>query len=156
MLLGMPVKPLVILMAEDSEHDIRAVRRVWEKHGIHNPLMIVTDGAECMEYLMGQGRYADRRTYPQAGVLLLDINLPKLDGFEILRRVKETPILKRMPVIMLTTSTREEDKVHSYDLGANAYLTKPVGMENLAKALTAFNVFWELVELPEAPGDGKH
>ena len=96
---------LVVLMAEDSEHDIRAVQRVWKKNGIRNPLRIVKDGAECMEYLLRKGRYADPESSPRPGVLLLDINLPKMDGFEVLRHIKETPILKRLPVVILTTSS---------------------------------------------------
>lgn len=139
-------------MAEDSEHDVRAVQRVWNKSGIRNPLVIVKDGEACMDYLLRRGAYADPQESPRPGVLLLDINLPKVDGFEVLHWIKETPGLKRMPVVMLTTSSRDEDRLRSYDLGANAYMTKPVGMEKLTQALLAFNVFWQLVALPE-PAD---
>lgn len=144
--------PFIVLMAEDSEHDIRAVRRVWNRSGIRNELRIVKDGEECLNYLLRQGEYEDPASSPRPGVLLLDINLPKVDGFEVLHRIKDTPGLKRMPVVMLTTSSRDEDRLRSYDLGANAYMTKPVGMERLTQTLLAFNVFWELVALPE-PAD---
>lgn len=137
-------------MAEDSEHDVRAVQRVWSKSGIRNPLAIVRDGEECLQYLLHQGPYADASKSPRPGVVLLDINLPKMDGLEVLNRIKQTPGLKRLPVVMLTTSSRDEDRHRSYDLGANAYLTKPVGMEKLTQALLAFNVFWELVSLPDS------
>ncbi len=136
-------------MAEDSEHDIRAVQRVWSKSGIRNGLVVVRDGAQCLDYLFRNGDYKDPGKSPRPGALLLDINLPKVDGFEVLKRIKETPGLKRMPVVMLTTSSREEDRIRSYDLGANAYMTKPVGIEKLTQTLVAFNVFWELVSQPE-------
>ncbi len=141
--------PFVVLMAEDSEHDIRAVQRVWSKSGIRNELVIVKDGEQCLDYLFRKGEYRDPEKSPRPGAILLDLNLPKMDGFEVLRRIKETPGLKRMPVVMLTTSSREEDRIRSYDLGANAYMTKPVGIEKLTQTLVAFNVFWELVSQPE-------
>ncbi|MBI1785066.1 response regulator [Candidatus Sumerlaeota bacterium] len=149
----MPDKPFVVLMVEDSEHDIRATRRVWDKNAIRNPLKIVTDGAECMDYLLRRGQYADAKSSPRPGVLLLDLNLPKLDGFDILKQIRGNPQLKRLPVIVLTTSNREEDLTKCYDLGANAYLTKPVGLEKLSDCLLKFNLFWELVGLPD---DGDH
>lgn len=153
-MIKMNEKLFVILMAEDSEHDIRAIKRIWEKNAIENPLKIVKDGAECLDYLLRQGEYADPATSPPAGVLILDLNLPKMDGFEVLRRIKETPVLKRLPVIVLTTSSRQEDLLRSYDLGANAFIMKPMGMEKLNKALVALNLFWEIAELPHATIDG--
>jgi len=149
----MSEKLFVILMAEDSEHDIRAIKRIWDKNSISNPLKIVKDGAECIDYLLRQGQYSDPTTSPPAGVLILDLNLPKMDGFEVLRRIKETPVLKRLPVIVLTTSSRQEDLMRSYDLGANAFIMKPMGMEKLNKALVALNLFWEIAELPHATVD---
>ena len=150
----MRTESLVVLMAEDSEHDIRAVQRIWKKKGIRNPLRIVKDGEECMEYLLREGRYSDPESSPRPGVLLLDINLPRMNGFEVLRQIKQTPILKRLPVVILTTSSEQEDMALSYDLGANAFLTKPLGMDNLSSALMAFNLFWELVQLPESQDNG--
>lgn len=147
--------PIVVLMAEDSEHDIRATKRVWEKQKLRNPLVIVRDGQECMDYLLRQGAYADDgEKHPFPGILLLDLNLPKIDGFEILKRIKETPVLRRLPVVVMTTSTRDEDKVRAYDLGVNAFMSKPVGLDKLSQALLAFNVFWEIVGLPVDVGDG--
>ena len=150
----MRTESLVVLMAEDSEHDIRAVQRIWKKKGIRNPLRIVKDGEECMEYLLREGRYSDPESSPRPGVLLLDINLPRMNGFEVLRQIKQTPILKRLPVVILTTSSEQEDMALSYDLGANAFLTKPLGMDNLGSILVAFNLFWELVRLPESQDNG--
>jgi CheY-like chemotaxis protein len=143
--------PMTVLMAEDSEHDVRAVQRIWAKSGIRNNLMVVRNGEECLDYLLRRGAYVEPSSSPRPGVLLLDINMPKVDGFEVLNRIRESPELRRLPVVMLTTSSREEDRVRSYDLGANAYMTKPVGMEKLTQSLIAFNVFWELVALPESP-----
>lgn len=140
--------PFVILMAEDSEHDVRAVERIWAKAAIRNPLFIVRDGAECLAYLLRQPPFQDPLKHPDPGVLLLDLNMPKVDGFEVLRKVKATPGLRRLPVVVLTTSGRDEDIRTAYDLGANAYITKPVGSEKLSKTMVALNLFWEMAELP--------
>ena len=151
------VKTFSVLLAEDSEHDIRAVERVWVRKAIRNPLCVVRDGAECLDYLLRRGLYGDVQRHPRPGVVLLDINLPKWDGFEVLRQIKETPGLRRLPVIMLTTSSRIEDVHRSYDLGANAYITKPAGIENLSKVLLTINTFWELAGLPDHhDNDGRH
>lgn len=145
----MPDRPFVVLMAEDSEHDVRAAQRVWSKNNISNPLRVVSDGQECLDYLFRSGKYTDPDSSPRPGILLLDINMPRVDGFEVLRRVKESPALKRLPVIVMTTSSRDEDMVKSYDLGASAFMTKPVGLDKLSELLIKFNLFWQLVGLPE-------
>jgi CheY-like chemotaxis protein len=139
----------VVLMAEDSEHDIIATRRAWKKYSIANPLHIVRDGEECLDYLFQRGKYAELGSAPRPGILLLDINMPKKDGLTVLKMLRESQDLRRLPVIMLTTSKTEEDRVKSYDLGANAFITKPVGFQNFAEALRTIHLFWQLVELPE-------
>jgi len=149
----MVAKPFIILLAEDSEHDVRAVERVWQRNNINNPLRIVRDGQECLDYLLRRNQYDDPDSCPRPGVLILDINLPKVDGFKILKEIKQTPGLKRMPVVVLTSSSREEDMAQCYDLGANAYITKPLGIEDLSKALMAFHVFWDMVGLPQDGAD---
>ena len=148
-------KPFVVLMAEDSEHDIRAVERVWKKHAIPHRLEVVHDGAECMDYLLRRGNFSDGASLPRPGVLLLDINMPRMDGLEVLRQIRASPELRRLPVVILTTSRRKEDIEAGYDLGANAYIQKPVGMENLSRTLQAINVFWESAELPDHDADGR-
>lgn len=141
-------EPFVVLMAEDDEHDILATERAWEKHHVANPLRIVKDGESCLDYLYQRGRYSEAGSAPRPGILLLDIKMPRLDGFGVLRRIKEDQSLRRLPVVVLTTSKAEEDRLRSYDLGANAFIVKPVGFENFSAAMRMINLFWQLVELP--------
>ncbi len=140
----------VVLMAEDDEHDIIATKRAWKKHQIPNPLYIVNDGEECLDFLHQRGKYSDPSSAPRPGILLLDIKMPKMDGLTVLKHIREDEGLRRLPVIILTTSEAEEDKLNSYDLGANAYIVKPVGFENFSEAVETINLFWQLVELPRS------
>jgi CheY-like chemotaxis protein len=135
-------KPFVILMAEDNEHDILATQRAWKKGNIVNPLHIVRDGEECLDYLHRRGKYSEPDAAPPPGILLLDIKMPRLDGLGVLKHIRETEQLRRLPVIILTTSHEEEDRLKSYDLGVNAYITKPIGFHNLAEAVRTINLFW--------------
>jgi len=145
----MSKKTFVVLMAEDSEHDIVATERAWKENNIANPLYIVRDGEECLDYLHQRGKYSEPGSAPRPGILLLDIKMPKMDGLAVLKQIREDQKLHRLPVVILTTSKAEEDRLKSYDLGANAYIVKPVGFQNLAGAVRTINLFWELVELPE-------
>jgi CheY-like chemotaxis protein len=141
-------EPFVVLMAEDNEHDIVATKRAWKKHNIANPLFIVNDGEECLDYLYQRGDYAEPGSAPHPGILLLDINMPKMDGLDVLKNIRADEKLYRLPVVILTTSKAEEDRIRSYDLGANAYIVKPVGFENFSFAVKTISLFWQLVELP--------
>ena len=141
--------PFVVLMAEDNEHDIVATRRAWKQNNIANPLHIVRDGEECLDYLHQRGKYSEPGSAPRPGILLLDLKMPKMDGLTVLKHIRGEKNLRRLPVIILTTSKDEEDRLRSYDLGVNAYIVKPVGFQNLAEAVRTINLFWELVELPE-------
>ncbi len=142
-------KPFVVLMAEDNEHDIVATRRAWKKYNIANPLHIVRDGEECLDYLHQRGKHSEPGSAPRPGILLLDIKMPKMDGLAVLEHIREDAGFHRLPVVILTTSKAEEDRIKSYDLGANAYITKPIGFQNFAEAVRTINLFWALVELPE-------
>lgn len=144
----MSKEQFVILMAEDDEHDIVATRRAWKSNNMSNPLYIVNDGEECLDYLFRRGKYAAPGLAQRPGILLLDINMPRMDGLTTLRHIRESAEFRNLPVIMLTTSKAEEDRIKSYDLGANAYIVKPVGFENFAAALRAIQHFWQLTELP--------
>lgn len=137
----------VVLLAEDSEHDIIATQRAWKKHSIVNPLVVVRDGEECLDYLYRRGRYADPETTLRPKVLLLDLNMPKMDGFAVLKNIRNDGDLRHLPVVVLTTSKAEQDRMESYELGVNAYIVKPVGFENFAEAIRSINLFWELVEV---------
>jgi len=142
-------EPFVVLMAEDDEHDIVATKRAWKKHHVANPLYVVRDGEECLDYLYRRGKYTDPSSAPRPGILLLDIKMPRRDGLSVLEEVRADESLRRLPVIILTTSKAEEDRYRSYDLGANAYIVKPVGFDNFSLAVRTINLFWQLVELPE-------
>jgi two-component system response regulator len=138
-----------ILMAEDNEHDIIAARRAWKKNKIANPLYIVNDGEACLDYLHQHGAFSEPGSAPPPGILLLDLNMPKMDGLTVLQRIRADKMLRRLPIIVLTTSQLEEDRAKSYELGANAYIKKPIGFESFSDAVKIINHFWELAELPE-------
>ena len=143
-------KPFPVLMAEDDENDIIATRRAWKKNNISNPLYVVNDGEECLDFLYNRGKYKESVKAPWPGVLLLDINMPKLDGLSLLKQIREgEERFHRLPVVVLTTSKSDEDRLRGYDLGVNAYIVKPIGFKNFSTAVRTINFFWELVELPE-------
>jgi two-component system, response regulator len=141
--------PFPVLLAEDNHDDIVAIRRAWKQAKIANPLFVVRNGEECLDFLYQRGASSEPDTAPWPGLLLLDIRMPRLDGLQVLKRIRAEKGLRRLPVVILTTSKDEEDRLTSYDLGVNAYITKPVGFDNLTKAIEAINVFWQLVELPD-------
>ncbi len=133
----------VVLVAEDDEHDIVAIRRAWRTLGIANPLVIVNDGEACLAYLRDCGAGT-----ALPGLLLLDLHMPRLDGLGVLRAIRATAATAYLPVVILTTSQAEEDRVRSYALGANAYMVKPVGFDHFMAALRTIHEFWRLVERP--------
>jgi len=137
-----------VLLAEDNEHDIIATKRAWKRHHIANPLYIVKDGEECLDFLHQRGKYSEPETTPRPGILLLDINMPKMDGLAVLKHIREDRELRHLPVVILTSSKDEEDRLKSYNLGVNAYIVKPVGFDNFSEAVRTINLFWELVDLP--------
>ncbi len=145
----METKQFVVLMAEDNKHDIVASKRAWKENNISNPLYFVNNGEECLDYLYQRGKYSRPGSAPRPGILLLDIKMPKMDGLEVLKLLKESDEFRTLPVIILTTSKSEEDRVRGYDLGANAYVQKPVGFEGLKNALKIINLFWEIVDFPK-------
>ncbi len=147
--MGDDKRKLVILMAEDNKHDIVATRRAWKTHNITNPLHVVRDGEECLDYLYRRGVYSDPASAPTPHLLLLDIKMPKLDGFGVLEVIREDQRLCHMPVVILTTSDDDEDRLKSHHLRVNAYIRKPVGFDNFASAIKTINLFWELVDVPE-------
>jgi CheY-like chemotaxis protein len=116
---------LHILLVEDDPGDVLMTQEAFEHHKITNPLHIVTDGVAAMEFLRGRGKYADA---PRPGLILLDLNLPKMDGREVLAEIKSDENLRSIPVVVLTTSSAEEDILRSYNTYANAYVTKPVDL----------------------------
>ncbi len=141
-----------ILMADDDPDDRMLAAQALRQYRLKNGLLFVEDGEELLDYLRCRGKYADAGRFPRPDLVLLDLNMPRKDGREALSEIKSDPQLRRIPVIVLTTSRAEEDVLRSYDLGANAYITKPVTFQGLAEAMRALSIFWfELVKLPSEP-----
>lgn len=144
-----PRKPFTILMADDDADDRDFTRSAMQESRLSNDLRCVEDGEELLDYLYRRGRYADPRDSPRPGLILLDLNMPRLDGREALREIKADPALRNIPVVVLTTSKTEEDILRSYNLGANCFITKPVTFEGLVEVVKVLDKHWfQLVELP--------
>jgi CheY-like chemotaxis protein len=133
----------LVLMVEDDEHDVVATRRAWRRERIPNPLHIVADGETCLDYLYQRPPF-DAASAPRPGIVLLDLNLPRMNGLEVLRTLRADPAFQFLPVVMLTSSRAEQDRVQSYASGASAFITKPVGFDNFAAAVRAISEFWNL------------
>ncbi len=142
-------RPITILMADDDEEDRMMTKKAWENSRLANDLHFVEDGEELMEYLRRSGDYTDPEDSPRPGLILLDLNMPKMDGREALKEIKSTQELRRIPVVVMTTSKAEEDICRSYDLGANSHITKPVTFDGLVNIIQQIGTYWfELVETP--------
>jgi two-component system response regulator len=142
-------KPLIILMADDDADDRLLTEEALVESRVLNELHFAEDGVELLEYLKGENVYADRSQYPLPGLILLDLNMPKKDGREALAEIKDDPVLRRIPVVILTTSKAEEDMIKGYDLGAASYISKPVTFEALVELMRTLGKYWvEFVELP--------
>jgi len=139
-------KVIDVLMVEDDDGDILMTKEAFEYYKVQNRLHVVTDGEQALQFLRRQGPYADA---PRPGLILLDVNLPRVSGLEVLAELKSDPELLVIPVIMLTTSRAEEDIIRSYSLHANAFVTKPVDFEHFMEAIRQIdNFFLTLVCLP--------
>lgn len=124
-------------------------RHAFDEHRLANDLRIVEDGEELMDYLHQRGRFSDPETAPHPGLILLDLNMPRKDGREALQEIKADQRLRRIPVVVLTSSKAEEDVLRSYDLGANSFITKPVTFEGLVEVVKTLSQYWfEVVQLP--------
>ena len=142
-------KPFTILMADDDEDDRLLTQDALLESRVRNNLYCVEDGVELLEYLRREGKYADPEKSPRPGLILLDLNMPRKDGREALKEIKADAELQNIPVVILTTSGQEEDKVKGYNLGAASYITKPVNFEGLVELMKALGKYWiEFVELP--------
>ena len=141
---------IVILMADDDEDDQLMARDAFETNRLHNVLYFVKDGIELMDYLRRQGNFSDPSTSPRPGLILLDLNMPLMDGREALKEIKSDPELRSIPVIVLTTSKADEDIIKSYDLGVNSFIIKPVTFHGLAEVIKQTAIYWfEIVQLPD-------
>jgi two-component system, response regulator len=132
----------VILLVEDNPDDEALTLRALQKNNIKNEVVVARDGAEALDYLFGEGAYAGRdvRVVPQ--VILLDLKLPKVDGFEVLRKLRADERTKRLPVVILTSSNEQQDRISGYDLGANSYVRKPVEFSSFIEAVRQLGLYW--------------
>lgn len=142
------MKPNTILLVDDSPRDIELALDALQQYRVANDVTTLRDGAEALDYLYRRGPFADR-TDPNPAVILLDLKMPRVDGLEVLRQVKGDPALKTIPIVMMTSSREERDLVSSYELGANAYVVKPVTFHEFVEAIKVLGAFW--VVLNEAP-----
>ena len=136
-----------ILLVEDDPNDVELTLTALTENHLTNEIVVVRDGAEALDYLYQRGAYASREAGNPA-VILLDLKLPKLDGLEVLKRVKSDPDLKTTPVVMLTSSREEQHLVQSYNSGSNAYVVKPLGFGDFVKAVGELGLFWAVVNQP--------
>ncbi|MDH7485258.1 MAG: response regulator [Anaerolineae bacterium] len=140
-------RPVEILLVENNPGDVRLMTEIFRESNMHNTLHTVRDGVEALAFLRREGDYAHA---PRPGLILLDLNLPRKDGREVLAEIKEGPGLRRIPVIILTTSAAEQDIVGAYDLRANCYITKPMGLEPFMAVMRSIGDFWlTTVRLPD-------
>lgn len=143
------LKPIVILMADDDEDDRMMTEKAMKKNRLANEIKFTVDGEDLMDYLYCRKSYT-HETAPAPDLILLDLNMPKKDGIEALKEIKSNKDFKSIPVIVLTTSSAEEDIIKSYELGVNSFITKPVTFEGLVKVIKEIDNYWfELVKLPE-------
>lgn len=147
--MSVPKKTLIILMADDDADDRLLAQDAMYESRVLNELHFVEDGVQLLSYLRGDDVFSDRSLYPMPGLILLDLNMPKMDGREALAEIKADPRLRRIPVVILTTSKAEADMVKGYDLGAASYITKPVTFDALVELMRTLGKYWvEFVELP--------
>ena len=135
----------IILLVEDNPDDVELTLRVLNTHHIANEVKVARDGVEALDFLFGTPGTPPGK---QPSLALLDLNLPKLDGLEVLRRIRADPTTTRLPVVIMTTSREERDIVASYELGANSYVQKPVGFEAFAEAVRLLGLYWLLLNVP--------
>lgn len=149
-----PGQPLTILLADDDEEDCLLARDALSESQVATTLRMVHDGEALLDYLYQRGAYAAPGAAPRPGVILLDLNMPRMDGREALAQIKADPELRRIPIVVLTTSQAEEDIYRSYDLGANSFISKPVTFDGLVEAMRNLSTYWfEIVRLPPEHGD---
>jgi CheY-like chemotaxis protein len=145
------VKPKTILLVEDNLSDIGLTRRALEKSHIANELVIAEDGLEALEYLFGVDPLTDSNIKELPALVLLDLKLPKVDGLQVLRQIRANKLTSRLPVVILTTSSEEDDVAQSYDLGANSYIRKPVDFKQFVESVAHLGLYWLVINEPAPP-----
>ena len=148
----MPIKgkSITILVAEDDEDDRLLMQEALEENRLANDLHFVVDGEELMDYLLHRGHYSDPKSAPRPSLILLDLNMPRKDGREALKEIKADPNLRKIPIVVLTTSKAEEDILRTYDLGVSSFIAKPVVFDSMVQIMKMLGTYWfEIVELPD-------
>lgn len=136
-----------ILLAEDNDHDIELTLAALEEYNLANEVVIARDGAEALDYLYGRGKFAGHANGLPV-VIMLDLKMPKVDGLEVLRQLRNDPALKSIPVVMITSSREEQDLLRSYELGVNAYVVKPVDFQKFVESIKQIGFFWAIINEP--------
>jgi CheY-like chemotaxis protein len=131
-----------ILLAEDEQNDVFLIKRAFQKAQLLNPVRVVSDGQEAISYLRGDGQYADREHFPLPTLVLLDLKMPRMGGFDVISWVRQQPGLKRLPLVVLTSSKDGPDINRAYELGANTYLVKPVEFDGLVEMMKNLSLYW--------------
>jgi CheY-like chemotaxis protein len=144
-----------LLLVEDNRMDIELTLDAFREARFPNPIQVATGGQMALDYLFGHGVYADRQRYPLPGLILLDLKMPVVDGYEVLRQLKGTPILKRIPIVIMTSSSLEGDRILSYDIGANSYLVKPLTFEGFMDVVKTIGGYWLNLNL-NAPDESEN
>jgi two-component system response regulator len=132
----------ILLLVEDNPDDEALTLRALQKHNLANKIVVTRDGQEALDYMFGEGEYAGRDTSQLPQVILLDLKLPKVDGLQVLERLRADTLTRRVPVVVLTSSNEESDILRSYDLGANSYVRKPVDFEQFIEAARQLGLYW--------------
>ena len=146
----MPEPPIEVLLIEDNPNDVEMTLYAFEQHRLSNRIHVVRDGAEALDFIFGAGRYAGRNVEDVPRVILLDLKLPKVDGIEVLRRLKADPRTWAIPVVVMTSSREERDVVETYKLGANSYIVKPLDFVKFTEAVRQVGLYWLLLNQPGA------
>jgi CheY-like chemotaxis protein len=139
---GMMQKSALILLVDDSNLDVELTLDAFREANLSNKIEVANDGQQAIDYLLGNNKYSDRESYPLPDLILLDLKMPGIDGFDVLERVKTTPMVKRIPVIILTSSKEQGDRALSYDIGANSYLVKPVSFNGFIDVVRQIENYW--------------
>ncbi len=142
------LKPIELLLVEDNPQDLELALRALKKANLANQIQVARDGAEALDFIFCEGAHAGRTFADVPKVILLDLKLPKIDGLEVLRRLKGDPRTRAIPVVVLTSSKEQSDVVESYQLGVNSYIVKPVNFEGFAAAVRSLGLYWLLLNQP--------
>lgn len=136
-----------ILLAEDNDHDVELTLAALDEYNLANEVVLARDGVEALDYLYGRGKFAGHANGLPV-VVMLDLKMPKMDGLEVLRQMRNDPVLKAVPVVMITSSREEQDLVRSYELGVNAYVVKPVDFQKFVQSIKQIGFFWAIINEP--------